>query len=112
MLDSQKGLILKTKSNFNWSCLKKDVKYHFVTLNSVLTPINSIFALMVGVIAVERNINYQLLFCNPFIFFLKLLNMPPQNFGYHFDTSYVTFIEAVMRMTPDSNSHWSCSKAP
>ena len=39
----------KGESNSNESCKKWDVKCHFTTLNSVLTPINSVFAPMVSV---------------------------------------------------------------
>ena len=37
------------KSNSNKSCQKKGVKCYFTTLNSVLTLMNNVFALMVGV---------------------------------------------------------------
>ena len=39
---------LPTKSNSNGSCQKWGVKCHFATLNSVLAPLNSVFAPMVG----------------------------------------------------------------
>ena len=39
----------KPKSNSNGSCQKKGVKYHFATLNSVLSSMNSIFAPMISV---------------------------------------------------------------
>ena len=36
------------KSNSNGSCQKWGAKCHFATLNSVLSPLNSVFAPMVG----------------------------------------------------------------
>ena len=42
-------LLYVAKSNSNGSCQKKGAKCHFVTLNSVLTPMNSVFVPMVGV---------------------------------------------------------------
>ena len=37
------------ESNYNRSYKKWGVKYHFVTLNSVLALLNSVFALILGV---------------------------------------------------------------
>ena len=37
------------KSNSNGSCQKWGVKCHFATLNSVLAPMNNVFAPMVGI---------------------------------------------------------------
>ena len=37
------------KSNSNGSCQKRGAKYHFATLNSVLAPMNNVFAPMVDV---------------------------------------------------------------
>ena len=48
ILDELAILIKNAKSNSNESCQKWGVKYHFTTLNSVLTPLNSAFPLMVG----------------------------------------------------------------
>ena len=41
-------LICKCQSNSNESCQKWGVKCHFITMNSVLAPLNSVFAPMVG----------------------------------------------------------------
>ena len=40
--------LLGTKSNSNGSCQKWGAKCHFATLNSVLAPLNSVFAPMIG----------------------------------------------------------------
>ena len=54
------------KSNSNGSCQKRDAKCHFATLNSVLPPMNSVFALMVGV---KMGCHY-----NNSMFFIKKYN--------------------------------------
>ena len=54
------------KSNSNENCQKWDVKCHFVTLNSVLILINSVFAIMVSV-KMGRYFNNS-------IFFIKKYN--------------------------------------
>ena len=40
---------MRVAKNGHWSCQKWGIKYHFVTLNSVLTPMNSVFVPMIGV---------------------------------------------------------------
>ena len=42
-------IFMPSKSNFNGSCQKMGVICHFITLNSILTSLNNIFAIMVSV---------------------------------------------------------------
>ena len=62
-------------SNFNWSCQKRNVKYYFTILNSVLTFINSIFVSIVGV---KIGCHF-----NNLMFFIKKIKLNLLNMGWN-----------------------------